>query len=298
MKTVTTKKGKINILKRIKATVLAGSMIGTIIAGASLSGCQQKKYDTKEESRIISLDDKKNHFNIDFITITDNFNPTEKLQEDLYNKKHIALIIKNTVLSHNTIFNSINNVKKLIQKYHIDAPILLDIDSLYENTVEYEVIKEAKIFIEKLSLNGCYAGLYGSEENLEKLSQEGLSFDALVTTNYNKNDIPESIPYNMVQTKNGEIVFKANPITIIKTNNLNDFKNFVPDLSYTVQEGDTLESIANKFNTQVDIIKYLNNIENASEIYPGEVIIFPHIYDTPTFTSGDCINSNKKQKSQ
>lgn len=47
----------------------------------------------------------------------------------------------------------------------------------------------------------------------------------------------------------------------------------VTDVTYTVQQGDTLYSIANKFNTSVSTIASLNNIQNVDLIYVGQVLI-------------------------
>jgi len=42
--------------------------------------------------------------------------------------------------------------------------------------------------------------------------------------------------------------------------------------TYIVQSGDTLTSIAKKFNTTVDKIALLNNITNPNLIYPGQIL--------------------------
>lgn len=44
---------------------------------------------------------------------------------------------------------------------------------------------------------------------------------------------------------------------------------------YVVGKGDTLWEIAKKFNSTVDAITKINNIDNADMIYPGEKILIP-----------------------
>lgn len=44
---------------------------------------------------------------------------------------------------------------------------------------------------------------------------------------------------------------------------------------YVVRPGDTLSSIANRFNTTVDVIVRANNIEDPNVIYPGQRLIIP-----------------------
>ena len=45
--------------------------------------------------------------------------------------------------------------------------------------------------------------------------------------------------------------------------------------TYIVQDGDTLYGIATKFNTTIEVLEELNQIENVSLIHPGDVIKLP-----------------------
>jgi LysM repeat protein len=47
---------------------------------------------------------------------------------------------------------------------------------------------------------------------------------------------------------------------------------------YIVQPGDTLFTIAENYNSSVDILSELNNIDNPDLIYPGQRIIIPASY--------------------
>ncbi len=53
-------------------------------------------------------------------------------------------------------------------------------------------------------------------------------------------------------------------------------------VTYTVRKGDTLFGIANFFGTTVDKILGLNNINDPSLIYVGEVITVPVDTEKPT----------------
>ncbi|KQU25892.1 hypothetical protein ASG65_14925 [Bacillus sp. Leaf13] len=53
-----------------------------------------------------------------------------------------------------------------------------------------------------------------------------------------------------------------------------------PYLQYRVQQGDTLEKIANQFGTTVQEIMQTNRITNPSTIYPGQRLTIPVIYYT------------------
>ena len=46
-------------------------------------------------------------------------------------------------------------------------------------------------------------------------------------------------------------------------------------INYTVQPGDTLWNIAQRFGTTVEAIVALNNIANPDVIYPGQVLVIP-----------------------
>ena len=46
-------------------------------------------------------------------------------------------------------------------------------------------------------------------------------------------------------------------------------------LRYTIQSGDTLSSIARRYNTTVDELVRLNNIQNPNRIYAGETLLIP-----------------------
>lgn len=61
------------------------------------------------------------------------------------------------------------------------------------------------------------------------------------------------------------------------------------DYTYLVKSGDTLTAIAKRYNTTVDILCDLNEIENKNLIYPGQVLQLPttNIY---TVKKGDTLS--------
>ena len=71
---------------------------------------------------------------------------------------------------------------------------------------------------------------------------------------------------------------------IVVPSKISDFMN------YTVLEGDTLYTIASKYNVSVDSIVALNGLNKYEYIYPGEVIIIPKSsINTYVVKEGDTI---------
>ena len=65
-------------------------------------------------------------------------------------------------------------------------------------------------------------------------------------------------------TGNSNTGGQGEPITVIKT-----------EETYTVEQGDTLEAIAAKYNTTVEKLMELNNLTEESEIQVGQVLKIP-----------------------
>lgn len=53
-------------------------------------------------------------------------------------------------------------------------------------------------------------------------------------------------------------------------------------MTYIVQPGDSLYSIARRFNTTIEAIVERNNISNPAFIYPGQILIIPVNNDEPS----------------
>jgi spore germination protein len=79
-------------------------------------------------------------------------------------------------------------------------------------------------------------------------------------------------------------MYGVNADKIVTVNRLNDLPNLIvgqalvipsTETSYRVRPGDSLWSIANKFNVSVDSIATLNNLTPNSMVYPGTVLRIP-----------------------
>ncbi len=87
-------------------------------------------------------------------------------------------------------------------------------------------------------------------------------------------DSQEEIPNN---NEDNEIVDEEN----------ND-SNYI---RYTIQRGDTLTSIARRYNTTVDELARLNNIQNPNRIYAGETLLIPTKNNSVSSGSDDKNNT-------
>lgn len=48
---------------------------------------------------------------------------------------------------------------------------------------------------------------------------------------------------------------------------------------YTVNRGDNVYSIARRFNTRVDYIKNMNNLDDKMMIFPGQQLLIPVLFE-------------------
>ena len=131
--------------------------------------------------------------------------------------------------------------------------------------------------------NKVIAGEYGNgEERKQKLEQEGYNYNevqakvnGIMGVNVTKLNI-EEIAKKVIagEYENGEVRktklekegYNYDEVQA-KVNELMGV-----NLMYTVKSGDTLSSIAVKYNTTVDKIASLNNIKNVNLIYVGQVL--------------------------
>lgn len=59
----------------------------------------------------------------------------------------------------------------------------------------------------------------------------------------------------------------------------NDFGLRVEYIEYTIKKGDSLYSIANKYNTTIELLTDINML-TSSNIYPGQVLLIPSTKNT------------------
>ena len=96
----------------------------------------------------------------------------------------------------------------------------------------------------------------------DTLSEIALKYNTTVSNLVNLNNI-----------SNPNLIYPGQVITINGSNNIENGQNSCGKITYTIKRGDTLSSIARKYNTSVNKLVMLNNISNPNLIYAGNIII-------------------------
>ncbi len=314
---------KINkeISKKIKSFILAGTIAGSTMATTACNPQENKTVPADESSISITIPDYLNDYGsingefndnfekildgqkFSFIKITDNIIPEDLLTK--YQNEHLGLLFEYTHIDNNTIYNSIEIAKQIITQHQIDCPVLLNIDNYLSLTVDYSACFHAREFIYILSNNKIYAGIYGTEESIDKINEISNkyfkdftnNFDCLIKTQESINSINTQEEGSMIELSDGPILWKQNITSIIEEYNLNNPNKFIPNLSYTVKDGDTLSEIAEKFGTDAYTIMNINNLQNV-DLYIGQTLELPQIYNIPEYTSIDYFKNYQTQKTK
>jgi LysM repeat protein len=197
-----------------------------------------------------------------------------------------------------------------------DYPIYIDVeDNVYQNKAgKDKVTKAIKGFCETLERKGYYVGIYANINwfnnyiDTKKLKR----YDKWIA--YWGTKRPTSLANGMWQFGGETNALRSNKIDnmvcdqdyayidypfIIKKKGLNGYnKNTITDnvnnpsyVTYIVQKGDSLSSIAKKYNTTYQKIAIDNNISNPNLIYPGQKL---NIYTTDNNLNNKIIYTVQK----
>ena len=272
---------------------------------------------------VVILQDKLKLLNYYFLSITGNFDKNTQTSVKLFQKENnlpITGIVDTTtwnllydktslptpkLISNNPTLklgDTGNDVKLLQQKLKILTYFLNEINSVFD--------KNTQIAVKQFQLNNFLTpdGIVG----INTWSKINILYEPL--TNCENFTIPENTGTYIVQKKDTlySIAKKFNT-TVNELKNLNNLtsdllsigqilnivKISVPEISsYTVLKGDTLYSIAKKFNTTVDKILNLNNL-SSNLLSIGQILKIP-LSDNPNTNTyivkkGDTLYSIAKK---
>lgn len=212
-------------------------------------------------------------------------NLTDKDKERLGYYSNVGII---TSLGNN-VYRAVKNIKDVLKVFHVNGPILCNIDDVSED--DYNKII---IFCKALEANGCYVGLSGSNDNLARFKAamdkvEGYNFSdyIVMVTGLDKDDnLVNADNYFAYEVEN-EIRERVDLNRYIDDNNYNESSSFQTDMVYTVEPGDCLATIATTYDIDVNDLVSYNGLQLNSVIYPGDQLRIPSWYDKKEVEEND-----------
>lgn len=262
------------------------------IPASSLAQLQQMDYDTSTHSYIYDTTGEiatperlQQSAKGVYIKIDGDYFPEKELDTAIKTGQDIGIIVTPSNYTYESIYKTIDMIKKIIMDYDIDLGVYYDIDKYMDSDTIRANVLLGEMFCLKLTANGVYCGFYGSDANLEKFTEvypEYVDthsidlFDKLIRVDNNETTIDYDGIYHSAEYNNGLIFSRFDISEAIDNNNLNTAENFVNDYEYIVQSGDSISSIAAKHNIkESDLVAY-NNIENPNVITIGSSIRIPN----------------------
>ena len=236
--------------KAPRKTLMLGGLLLTLGVATILT---DNDSDNKQETKQEQIKDISNE-NQQVINIKDN-----KIDKDfekyLDQRRPMVIKVEPTGYTYAEIYKTIDYIKELATTYDINFPILFDIETLIDNSTIRANCLLAEEFCNKLTANGFYVGLYGTEESMEKFEAE---FSEVTGTHsidlYDKLVVYAGIEpeytgtFNMQQAAGESIEFKYDLLNIISKNNLNSPDKFISDQNYIIQSGEFLSDVASGVN--------------------------------------------------
>ena len=302
------------IAKRVASVLLAASLMFCMtgcaktaaksLPHASLVQLEEMNFDTKSHSYIYDTTteektetSKKHQQSAEgvYIKIDGDYFPEEELNKAIRTGQEIGIIVTPSNYTYESIYKTIDMVKKIIMDYDIDLGVYYDIDKyMDDNTIRANVLL-GEMFCLKLTANGVYCGFYGSDANLERYTEvfpkyvESHSidlFDKLIRVDDKEKTIDYDGVYHSAEYEDGLIFSRFDMSDVIEANELNSAENFVNDYEYIVQSGDSITSIAESHNIKVSDLVAYNNIEDPNLITVGQTIKIPNQFtDVSTLIS-------------
>lgn len=196
------------------------------------------------------------------------------------------LKVEPTGYTYGEIYKTVDYIKSLISNYTINGPVLFDIEPLMANDTLRANCLLAEEFFNKLTANGCYVGLYGTDESMKKFEEKFKEvteshsidlYDKLIVYDGKKPTYDGTYNMSMKQGTN-KIELKYDIAKVVTEAQLNTAERFVEDKTYTIQPGDKLVSIASKFNMKASDLASYNNIEDINQIMVGQTLTLPNQY--------------------
>ena len=215
----------------------------------------------------------------------------EEIERQLAFGNHVGLIVEPSDDTYDATYKMIDLIKRIINNYDIKLGIFYAPESIekHDNNHDKSKINTTYLatmytFLEMLTKNGIYTGLYVDKEYLEDLTEivnariyKGYldHYDKIIVSDKGEDLSEAGIHYNV--EIDGHIYSKIDMASIIYNAGLNTEERFKEDYKYEVQAGDTLSEIAEKYGIKAEDIAYYNGIDIEDTIYSGDELIIPSV---------------------
>ena len=197
-----------------------------------------------------------------------------------------VLVVEPTNYTYASIYKTIDAIKKMSKESTIPFPILFNIEPLMQDETLRANCLLAEAFLNKLSDNGFYVGLYGSADSMRKFEEKFRevtttksidSYDKLIVQKNGQEDYKGT--YSMIEDTKGEITLAFDLRAIIKKNKLNQASNYVKDHVHKVKKDETLTSIAEQYGIKVSDLAEYNGLESDTKVKTSQSIKVPNRYE-------------------
>jgi len=193
-----------------------------------------------------------------------------------YNPKDFELCKTNIIYSTDSntsgnIYKDIDFIKELVAKYDVNT-IYFDIDGI--NCSESLI----RIFLDKCYCNKIFVGIIGSEDAYDEHDEYLSNCNCCLRINKNNKLNIQKQMYNSIYDEDQDKYYtKFDYKVVIENYDLNNPNNYINDVVYVVEEGDTLSEIGDIFSISYTTLMEYNEIEDST-IYPGQEIVIPNTY--------------------
>ena len=296
------KKTGAKIIKSATSLLLALIMLITMsgcgrkaskaISAQALVQLEEMNYDTNDHAYIFDTLDKtetpsslqKSAEGV-YIRINGDYYPEEELNKAVKTGQNIGIIVTPSNYTYESIYKTIDIIKRIIMDYDIDLGVYYDVDKYMDDSTIRANVLLGEMFCLKLTANGVYCGFYGSSDNLERYTSVYPTyvdthsidlFDKLVRVDDKEKTIDYEGTYHSAEYEDGLVFSRFDIAEVIEDNKLNSAENFVNDYEYIVQSGDSLSTIASRHKMKLSDLATYNNISNPDNIKVGDVIKIPN----------------------
>lgn len=198
------------------------------------------------------------------------------------NDAHISvgLVLDTKATTLSQIYKDVDFLQAVMKEFTIDLPVYCNIDSIMDSSSLNNAQKSALIqaFIDKASRSNMFLGLYGKDSSLANCNTYLFNIEDLnCYLVEEKAEREYTGPTTITESKRGTITATYDLAEVITRRGLNDSSKLVYSSLYTIQDGDSYESLALQYGLSVDDLKDYN-YGLGDTLQVGDVVKIPNLY--------------------